>query len=143
MMELEKQVCKKELAERIKQLGVEQNALASWVKDFDFPNVKKGWRLWIDGEICGPGYDPSCFDASHERKYHPEIEIYSAFNVAELGELLSGIKNKDISFQWNCIWKYWQVFLTDENCNEEWETHADTEADARAKCLIYLLENGG
>lgn len=148
-MELEKQVCSLELAKRLKELGVKQNTLASWAKDFDFPNVEKGWRLWIDGEICGPGYDASCFDASHERKHHPEIEIYSAFNVAELGELLpDGIPTKCHHFyNWSVRRQSWGERLWEigyrASCNGgclRIET-ADTEADARAKMLIYLLEN--
>ena len=64
---------------------------------------------------------------------------YSAFTVAELGEMLPNRIQID---------RYndgkWKVFWIEEKMTERSRTNvetADAEADARAKMLIYLIEN--
>jgi len=55
--------------------------------------------------------------------------MYSAFSCSELGEMLPRrddcISTKEVSGEWRCGNKI-----------------AETEANARAECLIYLLEQG-
>jgi len=66
-----------------------------------------------------------------------EIEdAISAFTVAELGEMLPNdfISGTD-SWGHYCCWSESNVIIVDDVFN------ADTEANARAKMLIYLLEN--
>lgn len=62
-------------------------------------------------------------------------EIYSAFTVAELGVILpemfySGKVLRDGEIKW---WGRWKNYTT--------ASMENTEADARAQMLIYLLEN--
>lgn len=67
----------------------------------------------------------------------PENDYYSAFTVAELGEML-GIYCHTEKTGINTDGRDWEAF------HPSWEDKiivADTEADARAKMLIYLLEN--
>ncbi|MBZ5490173.1 MAG: hypothetical protein LAO76_04485 [Acidobacteriia bacterium] len=58
-------------------------------------------------------------------------ESYSAFTVAELGEMLS--EDRDLPWHGNGVW-FWSVMSEDGT--------EKTEADARAKMLIYLVEHG-
>jgi hypothetical protein len=113
-MELKDQVCSLELAKKLKELGVEQDSFLYWAK----------------------GYHHEVFAIEMERFSNLHEEGISAFTVAELGEILpSGVrtiktrgnKGKWIALKW----------IKDKKVN----FNADTEADARAKMLIYLLEN--
>jgi len=122
-MTLEQQVVSLDLAKRLKELGVKQESLFWWrspLAHYGYPD----WSL-SDGEL-GHG-----------------SESYSAFTVAELGEMLpEGYLSG-------------RIFLDGEQENvmcarfsspefEVWNDSmqfANTEADARAKMLIYLLEN--
>lgn len=73
------------------------------------------------------------------------MEQCSAFTVAELGEMLPkclhvGIHMHDLTIIRSSVWRFYygvnmadSVYLTTGN--------DDTEADARAKMLIYLIEN--
>ena len=70
-------------------------------------------------------------------KLYPEV-IYSAYTVAELGEILpicadSG-KTSKFNTEWNC-----RYIHNDDECKY---IYADTEANARAKMLCYLKEKG-
>jgi hypothetical protein len=66
----------------------------------------------------------------------------SAFTVAELGELLknTGVESGNGYFR-NTFWFKDKWYGTMDTKNEDPAITADTEADARAKMLIYLLEN--
>lgn len=111
-MKLEDQVCSLELAKRLKELGVEQNGLFS---HYLFDNR---WHI---------GYLPT---------HLKECENYSAFTVAELGEMLpKGHHTYRADNGW-----YVPPFNSIKNWNEAYP--CNSEADARAKMLIHLLENG-
>lgn len=127
-MKIEDQVVSFLLSLRIKTLKVNQNGYFVWAKH------KRGPQVCAESAVI------------HSEK------MASAFTVAELGEILppdtdSGKKGTGYS----C----WQVFsedgdethwdnLTDKNGNQLLDSGVDfeaaTEADARAKMLIYLLE---
>lgn len=104
-----------------------------WVNNFD---DIKGWRIIGRGEICGEldthyGFDPDV--ARNEG-----VEVYSAFTVAELGEMLPEMyihtDKKDNG--------YWNIRYQNPNGGmSDYIIGGATEADARAKMLIYLLEN--
>ena len=106
-MNLESQVCSFNIAKRLKELGVKQKSAFFWTSN---------------RELARPL-------ARHEPLFH----WVSAFNVAELGEMLpfpfeSGPGAKG-GFQ--CSNRDGTLFKI-----------ADTEADARAKMLCYLIEKG-
>ena len=112
-MKLEKQVVSLELAKKLKELGVKQESYFGWVYD--------------------PYWGPNHFVTSNSDDYNWE---YSAFTVAELGEMLS---------KGTLAW--WQN-TRDEHGDPNWvysygavSVSAKTEADARAKMLVYLLKS--
>ena len=117
-MKLESQVCSLDLSKRLKELGVKQESAFVWdaVNELNF----------IDGDLVG------------------SLET-SAFTVAELGEILP---EQYFSFKchtevegdgiWSCAGARMPEF---EFYEGQWVT-ADTEANARAKMLIHLIEQG-
>ena len=121
-MQLEKQVTSLELSKRIKELGVKQESLFWWHRSWDNINKKENepYILFNNYEILESDF--------------------SAFTVAELGELLNEIANRiDCGDTWYHLagQKKWTVGWG----GDMHEELSDTEADARAKLLIYLLEN--
>lgn len=131
-MKLEDQVCSIELAKRLKELDVKQDALYSWIQRGDTP---KDWS--------------ASFLQESERamtKDYVSSGWCSAFTVAELGEMLP---------HHTPSMKDGQGYSCSTLCSEDGDaTHWDsienfdpetifggTEADARAKMLIYLIEN--
>lgn len=119
-MKLEQQVVSLELAQKLKELGVKQESYFMW-NNFD----REEWLIDLESKL-------------REMSLTPRVgaiigDFASAFTVAELGEMLP----KNVQFPtpqregkgW--CWR-----------NEEGNHFVDTEADARAKMLVYLLENG-
>jgi len=125
-MRLEEQVVSLELAKRLKELGVKQESHFEWEY-----NPEKG-REW-EHRLLQPHDD--------RYKFHQHC---AAFTVAELGELLpyepnhkyfstnNGTKERWICWEWVGGYQH----------HYEDTTGSDTEADARAKMLIHLIENG-
>lgn len=113
----EQQVSSLTLSQRLKELGVKQESLFCWYY-IDAPTLYAGPELGYTG-----------YDLPSETS-----EVISAFTVAELGEMLPekyvSIKDKG---EFKCMHK----------TEDGWErvSSSETEADTRAKMLIYLLEN--
>lgn len=141
-MKLEKQVCSLELARKLRGLGVKQESLFDWVGNSVFPTDRIDFHL----EYGDHNYDI----------------YYAAFTVAELGEMLpeyeewmtagttdyppegdsSGIQ----TYHWKCngLWNSEissDTFIDGFDFYEVGVFKDKNEADARAKMLIYLLEN--
>ncbi|MDD4584800.1 MAG: hypothetical protein PHR33_02940 [Bacilli bacterium] len=120
-MELQQQVTNLELSKRMKELGFKQEGLFMY-------------REWKTG-MLSLDYLPH----KNAFGYNPTLDFlgsYTAYTVAELGEMLpkeckSFKEGKD--FYWECerigADKYRSV------------SGGNTEADARARMLIYLKEN--
>lgn len=112
-MTLESQVVSLELAKLLKELGVKQDAYFSWRDD-----KKDGWTLvwpWNKGR-----------------------EYFSAFTVAELGEMLpENLNITSMRFPNN----RWQTIIDLDEDSYKSHSEGDNEVDARAKMLIHLLEN--
>lgn len=118
-MKLENQVVSLELAQKLRELGVKQESFAYWVGDKTYD---------VHGE-------------SH-RDYHLHYIGFctggiSAYTAGELGEMLP-------------VWTTTHIFSDDAEegkyaveCigTHTGQFYANTEADARAEMLIYLLEN--
>jgi hypothetical protein len=117
-MKLEDQVCSLELAKRLKDLGVKQEAIVEWLK------IPFKYILNEDGTLKEILYEYKLgnrFACNIEEK-----DSWSAFSVAGLGEYL----------QWEKLYifdipKELLDYVDGEN----------TEADARAKMMIYMIEN--
>jgi hypothetical protein len=129
MISLEKQCVSLELAKRLKELGVKQESLFHW-------------QPWMYGG------DKMVIVEEGAEDWSDEGESYSAFTVAELGEMLrhrvGDLLGYDVNgFQFRPDARghtvYWWNYVKGDFNHFE---RADTEADARAKMLIYLVENG-
>ena len=132
-MKLENQVCSLELAKQLKELGFEQESY------FYYSNKI--------GKIVGSSY----------KETHNCLKFISAYTVAELGEMLpmniwykhnhfpkedddrnyileihKNVKTWEINYWWKENGKCFNLCPTFES---------ETEADARAKMIIYLKEN--
>jgi len=105
--------CDLEYAIELRKLGVKQESLWYWEED----------------PLDGAG-QPRVY---HKKDCFPEAFYYSAFTVAELGEILP----YTISSLRTINHKQWVAEDMARNRFTE-----DTEANARAKMLIYLIKKG-
>lgn len=112
---MEWQVTNLEISQRIKELGVKQKSLWYWFEVKHSHSI-----LSLSDKI------------PHGLYAHDIIGIYSAFTVAELGESLRQQDPFWIPYL-DCTNKFWVVPVINEKC--------DTEANARGRMRIYLLEN--
>lgn len=114
-MNLESQVVSLELAKRLKELGVKQESY-----------------FYYGTSIAG-----NCIQ-SYQDEDPTFNSVCSAFTVAELGEMLPDFveldKIKNIHLA--------TVYSEDNGTENNVSMLDDTEANVRAKTLIYLLENG-
>lgn len=120
-MTLESQVASLELSKKLKELGVKQESLFVWVTD---TRKQKPHFIKLEGSpstIIMSGY----------------VSKVSAFTVAELGELIVETGHGMMPNYSNQLEKGWYRFIL----TRQKQIFATTEADARAKMLIYLLEN--
>lgn len=131
-MKLEDQVVSLELAKRLKALGVKQESLFYWGEKRNPLVSEFPWGLISRFEI-GAGIDQA-LSAIYKG------EGISAFTVAELGEMLPAWVKIQVYRRGN-LWKIIRLSSVVKigEPNEIYE--AKTEADARARMLIYLLEN--
>lgn len=127
-MNLENQVCSLDIAKRLKELGVKQESLFTWEE-------------WPDG--------PHLFYADGDIRMHPN---YAAYTVAEVGEILpetlgrprDGIKQYDIEQYKYTTGDIYQLQVSDYVNTVPhllFVARDKNEANARTKCLVYLLEN--
>jgi len=121
-MKLKNQVCSLELSKQLEKLGVKQNSFWYWFNPFK----NQGWELvrYLEWD----------FNMHHE--------FYRAYSVAELGEMLPEDykitlmkDNREITVG---LWNLDKKWGKERHCSN---FEAKTEADARAKMLIYLIEN--
>jgi hypothetical protein len=123
-MELEQQVVSLELSRKLKELGVKQQSLFWWM-----------------GQKYGPSFP--AYNCENVRGV-----ICAAYTVAELGGMLPAlfkVEDKNTWAQW-FAWTNGEYFYIGYDDKEgtyipSQAIAAETEADARAKMLIYLLEN--
>lgn len=116
-MKLEDQVCALEYARKLKELNVNQESYFEWL-----------YRPDLDKWEVSPRFKNPLG--------------YSAFTVAELGEMLpSWCKSQKIVTANLTPTKKWCCAAHPQEYESKYLS-ADTEANARAKMLIYLIENG-
>jgi hypothetical protein len=133
-MRLEQQVCSLEFAQQLKAFGVSQNSTVSWVYHEPMGvDIRRGAESEFRLRYGKPS---EYFDA------------VAAFTVAELGEMLppyiksevEGYIDLDMRKFESPAFFQWSVQFINRD-GKIFEQAAATEADARAKMLIYLLEN--
>ena len=117
-MKLSKQVCSLELAKKLKKLKVEQKSLFShYVKHYSFGII----------------------ETEKVRSVYPVFGVYSAFTVAELGEMLP-VRTHTIAETRDKRSKN-QLYKCEYDVAPNYHSqYAETEADCRAKMLIYIIE---
>jgi len=166
-MKLENQLCSLKLAKRLKELGVKQESLFCWYHPTSMSQGReptdKEWddKTWLIGSTLH-------LYENVGKKGRPRswfIGCLPAFTTSELGEMLpASIGNKTwLSYTksfngWKDIcerisYDKWekdkgagQMLIKSKvkisnNPYREYEEQTLTEANARAKMLIYLLEN--
>lgn len=145
-MKLEQQVCSLEPAKKLKELGVKQESLFYWYQekgDYE-PKIKQ------PNSVYDWGHQLDYADATLDKEVS---ELCSAFTVAELGEMLPAsitiggevmmlcvysIKTESFPNNWLVVYETDYPYR-DENKHSK--AFMNTEADARAKMLIWLIEN--
>lgn len=132
-MKLEQQVTSLELSKKLKELGVKQESY------FFHALTKKGYTL----------------RGRYTRRQRDQmdmvgVDMWSAFTVAELGEMLQKRLEIKTPTEKHEVHRLicegqdtrWMITYVCADCHGKLcKEYADTEADARAKMLIYLLEN--
>lgn len=148
--QLEQQVVSLELAQKMKTLGAPQESLFYWCS-FD-PKGKSDWRgpYVVDDFEYDEGEDERWLrypdGGQHTfRKNFDCGDTASAFTVAELGSLLAEWQSEQSQDYFKSVWNggSWDCYLVGivEDREELIAENMDSEADARAKCWIYLKEN--
>ncbi len=126
-MKLENGVCALKYSKRLRKLGVKQKSLFWYVVKESSLTKKPVGSLWYwKEEFSGQ-------------------EICSAFTVAELGEMLPRLYlSSQVAKGEKPKWCVFPKIVADERANwgDERIVRANTEANARAKMLIHLLEKG-
>ena len=113
-MEKKYQVVSLELSRKLKELGFKQESLFYWLEN-------------ENGDYC--------LECINDFIGTPSKLFYSAYTVAELGEMLPDNYN---SYKKN---KEWFCRFKEDTGYEILSSDKENEANARAKMLIYLKEN--
>lgn len=130
-MNIENQVCNLQLSQKLKTLGVKQEGLFHWIKAYyDKDDCYVDEPVWL----ITPKYNSSDSNI---------VDFVSAFTVAELGELLHKSEYTIIrQFDgYSYVFRQKKSKLEYGMIGGHGMAPENTEADARAKMLCYLLEN--
>lgn len=132
-MKLENQVCSLSQAKRLKELGVVQ---------------KQSMCEWEEVTYKSGRVESQCYavDKGVEMHESAAVKLWDAYTVAELGVMLPSDAGvlvtssyyNDHMGQWYAEARNW----VNDECELMSEEEADTEAEARAALLIWLLESG-
>ena len=136
-MKLEQQVCSLELAKKLKELGVKQESLFYWGEYKVFGPNKP---LIIGDQIDGVQYSVYRKDEIDTHFY--KEDVFSAFTVAELGEMLKDWTGMISYFEgWNNDGRNPELDNDKNWYSEEYGFYEKTEANVRSRLLIYLIED--
>lgn len=142
-MTIEQQVVSLELSKKLKELGVKQESLFYWVKGIEVADFPEGddYESWFSerAKVITRKRAESVIHIKDSGDWDEEdtksVDYYAAFTVAELGEMI-GPKHGHMP-AYNSNWDHgWYTKDFSETIHEK------TEADARAKILICLIEQG-
>lgn len=132
------EMCNLDLSKRLNELEIKQESLFYWVKIEN----RSGYHLALRKDCYG-GYEYIFLEPVYSHTADDIEEVISAFTVAELGKLLpKNIDNYDrdlsIMFDGNLV----KVHYCDYTTHKSTPIIMDnSEANARAKMLIWLIEN--
>ncbi len=152
-MKIEKQITSLKLSKKLKELGVKQESYWYWVKhdenDPKYPdkNDTNFELLLAEQGIDSDDEGREWTVKSEALKNNSEFwEVYSAFSVAELGEILPSwvkVENKIYFLEITKLEEDgWEInyLVPFNNRGFGGIVSAKLEANARAKMLIYLIE---
>jgi hypothetical protein len=134
-MKLEQQVVSLELAKKLKELGFKQDSTFYWSR--------------IDGSYVQLLAEREC---QYELTENDGVERYSAFTATELGALLpdelwdeeddgwDNLCTYPNGSHWCCAYR--RYYGDDGTWSTTYVEKANTEAAARAKMLVYLIDSG-
>lgn len=136
-MTIEQQTCSLELAKKLKELGVKQESYFFWAYSRKRANHHCTGKHHPRTECLSRAFPFSLVSYLEKRNLEggrTEKDWFSAFTAAELGELLP---NNTIHYSkdgdaWCCLY--------DNNLQDGHGEFGRTEAEARAKMLIYLVD---
>ena len=149
-MELRKQVCSLELAKKLRELDVKQESLFYWMEMYDLSRKEK----YIDSK----NETKVVYGKKYELGENCSNNDFSAFTVAELGEMLPQKVEKHQPGKMEYYYfgtgkthkldEYYEEHEVSYSCHNDslkaeeilQIMRANTEADARAKMIVYLLE---
>ena len=150
-MTLESQVCSLELAKKLKELGVPQKTIFFWATDEELLHLPLMPNQYVDcsaylaselGEMLPQSYvtKSNLFQRTEKceicgKNPHPsfeEMEVNAEF------DWVRRLKHGDEIF-WQIRYSYDDP--SDGTKHYMFSINGDTEADCRAKILIYLIEN--
>lgn len=129
-MTIEQQVCSLEIAKRLKGLGCKQDAYWMW-RHF-LPDEGKSVVVPTDWQIRENNHYRKANRPDIQRRFDEENAFYSAYTVAELGNFLKKV-DEPLPYYANRYWYHYE--------GETMVGGTRTEADARGKMLIHLIEN--
>ena len=147
-MKLENPVVSLELAKRLKELGVKQESLFYWAdtrKSHKEYNCVKGEFIPFNEMSMEIELVMGKDNALNNSKHYNDSEPISAFTVAELGEIFCTGDELSYKFKtYRAVDSNWWIevgYTENRRIDETQMFQAETEADARAKMMIYLIEN--
>ena len=128
-MELENQVTSLEPSKKLEKLGVKQESLFYWDEDELVAKTALGFTTF---GCEGPGGESNWYDLEEATD-----ELFSAFTVAELGEILYKAHIDDFKKAYLVV-----MDLSEESMIDVQMAHnLMVQPDISAGMLIYLLEN--
>jgi hypothetical protein len=130
-----------ETSKRLKELGVPQESVFGWRMKHSEPDR---WIIWTSGttETFVGDESASAFLASELGEMLP-LEFWRKGRRFEFATNVGRSNDHSCNKTWGC--GYYHEGRTPYGLDEtdlETQAEADTEADARAKLLIYLIEQG-
>ena len=136
-MKLEHQVTNLEMSRKLKELGVKQESYFVWVDRFPVFNDQPHIASRIE-------FQQRLTTSILSVEAQALVGWYSAFTAAELGEMLPKTIRKGDTAKARKVWFGEQTTYIQYTDNEKemipMTAIAGSEADARAKMLIYLIE---
>jgi len=123
-MKLEDQICSLELSKRLKELGVPQKSLFYWIASHKNDGSFRLGQTTI------------------ESRFAKKDRLYSAFTASELGEMFPDDGYTYFSFKTKKADDSRLFWIAKRSNGQDAHYEEDfTEVSARAKMLIYLIEN--
>lgn len=150
-MRLEDQVVSLELSKKLKELGVKQESYFVYFVSRKFHRQDLGVDIISNQQKVLMSWEDFVEQEEYTEDRADEFELYPAYSVAELGEMLPGLKepkhgvhfwiqeHKNRDNSWTI--KYMTAEYSGVGEHKQVIAGIKSEADVRAKMLIYLLEN--